>query len=196
MKQVSFYLFYFILFYFILFYFILFYFILFYFILFYLFIYLFSFIITVFVLFSFFFFFVFFFLFPFLFYFSLSSLLLNSQGEEKCMYCYNSSNCVVFPEGDQTNCEETPICLLNDGTLLWNVTEVRFFFFFFLSFPLFFSFLFFSFSLLFFLFLQIKQKKNRKNVQRLDPAVSVMKTKLPPPTKRNVKHQDFARILI
>ena len=55
-----------------------------------------------------------------------------------CMFCHNSSNCVVLPEAaTEDECEDTPICLLPGGVIVWDMSEVKhflFIFFFFICF--------------------------------------------------------------
>ena len=45
------------------------------------------------------------------------------------MFCHNSSNCVVLPATSEDECEDTPICLLPGGEILWDVSEVTTFLF-------------------------------------------------------------------
>ena len=46
------------------------------------------------------------------------------QEEYKCMYCFNSSYCVPF-EGisSEEECEDSPVCVLENGEVLWGVGE-------------------------------------------------------------------------
>ena len=37
------------------------------------------------------------------------------------MYCFNSTYCVPLPASSQEECEETPVCVLLDGEVLWGV---------------------------------------------------------------------------
>jgi putative hemolysin len=43
-----------------------------------------------------------------------------------CMYCYNSSHCVSFPEIDnEEDCSQLSLCLSPDGDITENVLQVR-----------------------------------------------------------------------
>lgn len=44
--------------------------------------------------------------------------------EEMCLYCFNSSHCVPLPAATQQECENTPICVLFGGEVLWDLSEV------------------------------------------------------------------------
>jgi len=57
-----------------------------------------------------------------------SSLFSDKQcetGTYKCMYCHNSSHCELAPfkVSSQEECEALPLCILSNGTLLWDVSQ-------------------------------------------------------------------------
>ena len=50
----------------------------------------------------------------------------ENGGDSGCMFCFNNSYCVGLPGGDrgtEEECEDRRACVLNDGDLVWDVTE-------------------------------------------------------------------------
>ena len=54
---------------------------------------------------------------------TLIILPISYLGEFKCMHCHNSSNCAELPAKSESECLSTPICLLLNGTVLWDVEK-------------------------------------------------------------------------